>query len=279
MINRRLFLAGFAAPLFFYPKVSFSQQEDFAKLLAALEAGSADFPGAGGRLEGKAFETSSFAAAQPKVGKSKRKVSSEAIRMITGFEVSGEKTYEAKYRKPIWPKGASGVTCAVGYDLGYVNSKEFEDDWKADMSVKDRKILAPALGLKSAAASAILSSVQSVEIPFKVAQKQFTEQTLPKYIALTEKSLENTDGLSDGAMGALVSLTFNRGASYRVRAEEDKSGRYEEMRQIRRLMRDQKFAEIPDQIRKMKRIWQGDPDMAGLLTRRDMEADLFKISL
>lgn len=279
MINRRLFLAGLATPFFFSPTYSLAEDHDFANLLASLEADNAKFPGAGGRLEGKEFETSSFAAAQPKVGKSKRVVTQDAIRMITGFEVSGERTYEAKYRRPIWPKGPSGVTCAIGYDLGYVNSNEFEDDWKVDMSADDRKTLGPTLGLKGTAARDALSSVQSVDIPFKAALKQFTEQTLPKYTALTESALENTGDLSDGAMGALVSLTFNRGASYRVRADEDPAGRYEEMRQIRRLMREKKFADIPQQIRNMKRIWRGNPDMAGLLKRRDMEADLFTISL
>ncbi len=279
MINRRLLLTGFATSIFFSPTYSFGEDFDFAKLLASLEADDASFPGASGRIEGKEFETSSFAAAQPKVGKSKRKVSQDSIRMITGFEVSGERTYEAKYRRPIWPKGASGVTCAIGYDLGYVNSKEFEDDWKVDMSTDDRTTLGPTLGLKGNAARDVLSTVQSVDIPFETALKQFTEQTLPKYTALTESALENTGELSDGAMGALVSLTFNRGASYRIRADEDPKGRYEEMRQIRRLMREKKFADVPQQIRNMKRIWQGNPDMAGLLKRRDMEADLFAISL
>jgi GH24 family phage-related lysozyme (muramidase) len=190
-----------------------------------------------------------------------------------------KKTYEAAYRKPIWPKGASGITCAVGYDLGYVNPREFEEDWKWDMSAEDRKILLPALGLKSKAARDMLPSVQSVSIPFKVARKQFDEQTLPKYIALTEIALKNTDKISDGAMGALVSLTFNRGASYLVRADEDDKGRFEEMRQIRILMREMKFSKIPAQIRKMKRIWQGVADMEGLLTRREIEAQLFEKSL
>jgi hypothetical protein len=91
MINRRKFFAGVAATSLFHAKHSRSQEVGFLKLLEAIEAGGLILPGASGRIEAKRFETSSFAAAQPKVGKSKRKVSSETIRMITAFEVSGEK--------------------------------------------------------------------------------------------------------------------------------------------------------------------------------------------
>ncbi|MQW85984.1 glycoside hydrolase family protein [Sinorhizobium saheli] len=279
MVNRRLFLAGLAAPVLFRCANAFGQESDFEKLLAALETDNSSFPGASGRVEGKEFDTSSFAAAQPKVGKSARKISGQAIRMITGFEVSGKRRYEAKYRKPIWPKGASGVTIAIGYDLGYTNSGEFEEDWKPYMADGNRQVLTPTLGVKGTPARDLLPGVQTVEVPFDVASQQFIEQTLPKYIALTESALPNTADLSDDAMGALVSLTFNRGASYRVRADEDPTGRYEQMRQIRKLMKDKKFADIPDQFRNMKWIWEGKRDMAGLLTRRDMEADLFEIGL
>lgn len=279
MVNRRAFLIGVAVPFFLRRGMAHAQDQSFEQLLAAVEADNLKFPGAAGRIEGKEFETSSFAAAQPKVGKSSRIVGEQAIRMIVGFEVSGEKAYEQKYRKPIWPKGASGVTFGVGYDLGYTNASGLEEDWKDYLSIEGRTTLSPALGVKGDAAKQLLSVVGSVEVPFKDALKQFKEQTLPKYVALTENVLPNTSELKDGAVGALVSLTFNRGASYRIRKDEDPTGRYEEMREIRRLMREKKFSEIPEQIRKMKRIWQGNRDMAGLLTRREMEAELFQANL
>lgn len=279
MVSRRGVLAGLVAPALLRWQAALANKGEFERLLLAVESDSTKFPGARGRIEGKAFETSSFGAAQPKVGKSNRTVSLSAIRMITAFEVSGEKVYEARYRKPIWPKGASGVTFAIGYDLGYVNEKEFGEDWENYIKTNERSTLSQALGIKGAAAGKILPAVQSIELPFAVAQRQFIEQTLKKYISLTEFSLQNTNNLSDTAMGALVSLTFNRGASYRVRADEDPSGRYREMRKIRALMAENKFHDIPAQIRSMKRIWIGNKDMSGLLTRRDMEADLFEAEL
>ena len=75
-------------------------------------------------------------------------------------------------------------------------------------------------------------------------------------------------------MAALVSLTFNRGASYA------KSGpRYREMREIRGDLNTGSFNRVPGRIRSMKRLWVGMPDVRGLLRRRDEEAELFEKGL
>jgi GH24 family phage-related lysozyme (muramidase) len=279
VIKRRFFLTALIAPIVIDLSDALGGQAQFEALLAEVETGGESFPGTGGRLEAKQFETSALAAAQPKVGKSNRSIGAQAVRMITAFEVSSETVYQNRYRKPIWPKGDSGLTIAIGYDLGYVNSKEFEQDWGGYVSQKDMGSLSNVLGLKGVPASQVLTSVDMVEISFQLAQKQFIEQTLKKYVALTESALLNTNQLSDTALGALVSLTFNRGASYRVRADEDNKGRYTEMRNIRKLMSEKKFPEIPDQIRSMKRLWEGNKDMKGLLSRREMEAELFEANI
>jgi hypothetical protein len=51
------------------------------------------------------------------------------------------------------------------------------------------------------------------------------------------------------------------------------------MRAIAKHMAEQRFAAIPDEIRAMKRLWAGNPDMAGLLKRRELEAALFEQGL
>lgn len=66
--------------------------------------------------------------------------------------------------------------------------------------------------------------------------------------------------------GALVSLVYNRGASV-------KGDRRVEMAAIRDLIRAGTLAEVPDQFRKMKRLW---PTVEGLRDRREKEACLWE---
>ena len=69
------------------------------------------------------------------------------------------------------------------------------------------------------------------------------------------------------SFGALVSLAYNRGASFSAPGD-----RYREMRAIHDHMASGRFDKVPDEFRSMKRLW---PNMAGLRNRRDHEADLF----
>ena len=94
------------------------------------------------------------------------------------------------------------------------------------------------------------------------------------YTQLTVASLANTDALHPDCLGALVSLVYNRGASFEREGE-----RYREMRAIRAAMGAQAFSQIPAQIRGMKRIWADEAHSAGLLKRRELEALLFEHGL
>ena len=102
---------------------------------------------------------------------------------------------------------------------------------------------------------------------------------LLRYIGLAENALPNFAALPNDARGALVSLVYNRGASFSVPLSKDPTGRYQEMRNIRALMLRKEFHSIPDEIRKMIRIWQSEPDMKGVVKRRELEANLFEIGL
>ena len=68
------------------------------------------------------------------------KPSKAAIDLIVESEVTSKAYYEKHYRKPEWPGGASGVTIAVGYDLGFANEAKLRNDWtgKIDDDI-DRK--------------------------------------------------------------------------------------------------------------------------------------------
>ena len=49
-------------------------------------------------------------------------VSRKGLDQLMHFEISSESYYRNRLSRPIWPRGASGITIGVGYDLGY-NSK------------------------------------------------------------------------------------------------------------------------------------------------------------
>jgi GH24 family phage-related lysozyme (muramidase) len=80
-------------------------------------------------------------------------------------------------------------------------------------------------------------------------------------------------------LGALVSLVYNRGASFGIPEAKDPSGRFREMRNIKAHMANKAFDQIPDELLSMRRLWIGVKDMRGVVLRREAEAALFKQGL
>ena len=203
---------------------------------------------------------------------SARKLSQTTIDMIIAFEVASPAAYTQRYRRPIWPKGQSGVTIGVGYDLRFANKHFVDRDWPM-LPQSDRNALYTVVGLGGADAQRALSSVRSVDIPWDPARSQFMA-FLPYPAKDTENAFPNSGALSSDSFGALVSLVYNRGA-----AISRNSVKRREMYEIQQLMIARKFAAIPDRIRSMKRIWAGDPNARGLIKRREAEALLFEQGL
>jgi len=255
--------------------------ESFQRKLAQfVEAAGASLDRARSAREGFSpvfKDTSGFESAPIRLPPSQTPISDNALNAIVTFEVSGEQAYNRLYQRPLWPGGQSGVTIGIGYDLGYASEDEFQADWNGalDQAALDRlkTVLGKAGGpsLNDAAMKALAQSVQDVATPFAAANSVFRERSIPLYVALTEHSLQNTSALGQNSLGALVSLVYNRGASF-GRPDD----RYAEMRSIAQHMQEQAFARIPDDLRAMKRLW---PDAPGLQKRRDLEADLFAMDL
>lgn len=220
---------------------------------------------------GELYATKAIA---PRNEPSSRAISEGAIKLITMFEVTDRARYEAKFRQPIWPAGESGVTIGIGYDLGYVTSDWLNEDWEGRLGANELEALRKVCGLKGAAARQALSKVRDVTIPWDIADPQFRTNLLPRYVALTLARLPNADKLSNDSLGALVSLVYNRGASFR----SDRP-RYREMRMIRQHMTNEAYDDIPAQLRSMVRLWKDVPNMRGLVLRRELEARLFERGL
>ena len=202
--------------------------------------------------------------------------------LIVSYETGGKDYYNHVIaERPIWPGGASGVTIGCGYDLGYNSKSDFKDDWRRHLGASDFALLERTIGLTGAAAKTALGKVGHIRIPWGVALDVFDVTTLPKFTVLTfERLPELLDlvnaGLHGNCVGALVSLVFNRGASFRKAGD-----RYREMRAIRQAIQtgtSASLGEIPRHLRDMKRIWR-NKGLDGLLARREDEAKLFERGL
>jgi len=78
----------------------------------------------------------------------------------------------------------------------------------------------------------------------------FERLTLPVYVARTAQAFPGFDKLPLDAQGALVALVFSRGASMA-------GDRHKEMRAIRDLVPSGNLKAIADEIRSMKRLFEG----------------------
>jgi hypothetical protein len=211
-------------------------------------------------------------------------ISQTAISLIVATEVgdidtptiaASQKQYQRKYRKPEWPGGASGITIGIGYDVGagVSSKKQLHADWDGQIPDVMIKALEPCIGKTGARAKALLPGVRrKVDVPWAAAMHVFLKVDVPRWYAICKKALPNFESLPADWKGALVSLAYNRGASF------SKAGpRFKEMRSIKSHMRAKQFDAIPADFRAMKRLWRGSA--SGLVKRREKEAVLFEKGL
>lgn len=99
--------------------------------------------------------------------------------------------------------------------------------------------------------------------------------SIPVYVERTRKALPGFDLLPLDVQGALVSLVYNRGSGMKDSPGTDNR---KEMRAIRALVARGMIAGIAEQLRAMKRLWQGKK-LDGLLLRRGAEASLVESSM
>lgn len=199
-------------------------------------------------------------------------ISQAAVDLIVSAEISSKATYERSYRHPEWPGGASGITVAIGYDLGYCSLAKLHADWDGRLAAGMVRVMERCLGVRGAAASALLPSVrQLIDVPWDKAMEVFLDRDVPQWTDAVVKAIPAATKLSPDSLGALVSLAYNRGASFSTAGD-----RYREMRDIKTHTTDGRPDLDPADIRSMKRLW---PGVHGLLVRRDAEAALFERGL
>lgn len=193
-------------------------------------------------------------------------ISPEAHDLVWSFEVSGRQGYDKKYCHPCRPPDPSGITIGLGYDLGYCAPAEYAADWRSLLSAGDFDALRATVGHKSGTAQGMLAGVHDLVVPWDAAETVYRNRTVPKYVNQMVGIFPGADKLHPHCSGALFSLVYNRGAKM------SGDGRIE-MRNIADAIRAGRPEAVPEQFRRMKRLW---PEIAGLRRRRDAEANLFE---
>jgi hypothetical protein len=205
-------------------------------------------------------------------GNGASRCSQAALDLIWQEETGGDAYYaKSDESRADWPKGASGVTIGGFYDLGYVTRSELRRDWGGVLPPAMIEACAGVVGIHGFPAKSHAAELaRLVSVPVEAARQVFVTREIPKWEAVVAQ-LPHAGDLSPDCFGVLVSLTMNRGASF-----AKKGDRYREMRVIRSDLTARRFADIPAQLRAMRRLW---PEGGDLWNRRGHEAELFEQGL
>lgn len=199
-------------------------------------------------------------------------ISQRTLDLIIECEVTSRKQYEKKYHCPEWPGGGSGVTIGIGYDLAFSNATKLHTDFDGLIPAKMISVLERCLGVRGQAAAELLSSVRNlVSVPWDAAVEVFMNRDIPDWTKRVCDAIPGASKLSPDCLGVLVSLAYNRGASF-----NNQGDRYREMRQIKAHIVSGNLYAVADDLRSMKRLW---PDLRGLQVRREAEAKLWELGL
>ena len=194
--------------------------------------------------------------------------SRRSLDLIVQSEVTSKAVYNQKYKSPVVPGEASGITIGIGYDIGHMNLATFEKDWQPFLSATDYSLLKTGVGKKQQAArQALTPALKAVVISWETAMEVFYTRSMPAWAQKARKMYPGLQQLPPDAQGAIVSLVYNRGTSL------DSSDRRREMRNLVTLIAAGNLQGMAQEIRAMKRLWDKRVS-PGLHIRRDKEGDL-----
>ncbi|MBI1321323.1 MAG: hypothetical protein GC168_20550 [Candidatus Hydrogenedens sp.] len=197
-------------------------------------------------------------------------------RLIVGFETGGRAYYGQG--RPLWPGGDSGVAIGCGYDLGYHSAQDLRRDWSAYLPSVALDQLAGVCGLTGVAARAHVPALTAIKIPYDAALTQFYDRVLPVWTDRTLRAFPGSAALPPACLTVLVSLTYNRGPSFKARIKNGRDTR-SEMRSIRGAVEAGNWPAVPALIRAMKTLWQGPETPFNLRGRREAEAKAWEAAM
>jgi hypothetical protein len=194
-------------------------------------------------------------------------ISQESETLIVDEETGGQAYYEKTEMRPDCPGGMSGVTIGDGYDLGYSTIQDVANDWGPYLPADAVAALQSVVGIHGSPAKSHAAELHWVVVPWVAAQGVFLKKDVPKWTLTCQRDLPNFALLTPTCRGCIVSVAFNRGASFDLAGD-----RYVEMRSIKAHMIAKQFDQIPGDIIRMQRLWPVNGD---LWKRRAHEAALF----
>lgn len=187
--------------------------------------------------------------------------------LIVRWEVSSQAAYDARYQRPIWPRGQSGITWGIGYDGGHQSPATIARDWAAHPAAYR---LTGTAGLTGEAARAALPAYRDILVSWAQAIDVLDRRSIPRYEAMARQAYgRHFDFQSLEVRAALTSETYNRGASMT-------GDRRLERRVIRDVCLPSRDARcVAEQLRRSCRVWANDPvNGSGLCNRRLAEAQV-----
>lgn len=195
-------------------------------------------------------------------------VTKQGMDLIVHFEVGGASYYKKVYQRPIWARGASGVTVGIGYDLGYNTRCQIQSDWGDVLPKEMVEALKSCAGIKGSASRSHQQRIKYiVNIPLDAAMKVFIKRTVPRFAQLAKSTFKTLEKADPYIQDMMLSQTFNRGASTRGHS------RRHVLWQSRACAKGQYYA-LPIYCRDSKVIWANQPSIRkGIWRRRDAEAD------
>lgn len=202
------------------------------------------------------------------------RISKKAFDLCVSHEVTSKAYYEKHYQRPEWPGLQSGVTVAIGYDLGQASRQKIISDWQNLVSPDMLLIMASCAGYVGNAGKNKLGEVRSkILIPWDKALKVFATRDVPTWTAEVIRRVPGADKLSPTQLGVLFDLAYNRGHSWSMAGD-----RYSEMRAIKAAVGAGNLSLVPGLIISMKRIWDKNK-VPGLHRRCDERAALWRWAL
>ncbi|TYB29320.1 hypothetical protein FXB78_05225 [Aggregatibacter actinomycetemcomitans] len=187
-------------------------------------------------------------------------VSKESLEFI--LETEGYEKY------PYVPGAKSGVTIGYGYDLGQQTPQQIATDLSTFYGPDEIRLLQRVSGLKAQQAKSALPIVSKI-VTSKETALELSAISKARYAQYTFDIWPEAISIHPHCQGALLSIVYNRG-------NDLKGERRREMRNIQTYLKEGDYKKVPGEIISMKRLWQNDPNVRGLLIRRDKEAEFFK---
>lgn len=193
-------------------------------------------------------------------------ICTRAVDLIVSFEIGSPELYQRKYRNPVWPGAASGVTIGIGYDLGHQAPDVIAIDWQAH---PHQVRLVTASGVTGPLARDLARALADVSVEYGYAREVFDQTSVVEHFRAARRAFGEPFAIAHPCLrGALTSLVFNRGASMAG------PGRVE-MRTIRDVcLPAQDRNCVAREIRAMTRLWVGGSIERGMTRRRNAEAEL-----